>query len=75
MITGYQPMFPTEQYYDEKPFDIQYGITLKQYMVIEFTKAFHIANPERINKDPKDYWVTEAIELTDEVIKQLNEKP
>lgn len=87
MITGNEPLHPTEQYFDEKPFDIQGGLTLKQHMVIEFTKALLNAkwgnNDARlaIREAAKEYGTTSipwevkiANQYANEVIKQLNDE-
>lgn len=69
MIDGTEPINPHPS---GATFD---GLTLKQHMVIEFTKAIY-TNPEMTTHqhEQRSETVKEAILLANEVIKQLNDE-
>lgn len=72
MITGKEGVHA----YGTDNYDVK-GITLKQHMVIEFTKAL-MSNPEvtNLNTLGSDHWkaaIGDSTSIANEVIKQLNE--
>lgn len=73
-MTGQKPLYPqTELQYQAEELS---GITLKQHMVIEFTKALTTTldwNRDVLDSGLIQTTVTKAIILSNEVIKQLNE--
>lgn len=86
MITGDEPINPTTEVGMNAEVSQGFGLTFKQHMVIEFTKALitatysnkevitHLYNEAKeLGVSPHSYTVSMGIEFAAEVIKQLNE--
>lgn len=82
-ITGNEPVSPTMWDDKHQPLFIRDndGLTFKQHMVVEFTKAFISARSAESVAGSIDgkyyqehYVVKDAISYADEVIKQLNDE-
>ena len=89
MLTGNEPINPSEvqiepysgkvsENYIAQGVHTASGITFKQHMVVEFVKAFlansNLSDHTNVNETHWQFTVSYAIDVANEVIKQLNQE-